>query len=202
MPYVPEHLNPGEAVVYQTTLHPIIFTSGALVALLALPFFSDSELAGAGVFLLVLAAVILLVTWLRFRTSEFAITTSRVIIKTGWLSRRTLELQLAKVEALAVEQGLLARMLDYGTLVVGGTGGTKERFTLIKGPVTFRQRVHAQIDTQARSMQTPSQGSPAASSSVSTAREERECPHCAERILVKATRCRFCGQPVTPLISP
>ena len=196
MSYVEEHLNPGETVVHQTTLHPIVFTAGALLAVLALLFFSDPELADAGGFFLLLAGLVMLVTWLRFTSSEFAITTSRVIIKTGWLSRKTLELQLAKVEALAVEQGLLGQMLDYGTLIVGGTGGTKERFTLIKGPVTFRQRVHAEIDTQSRSIHSPAQGSLSAASSASIAREERECPHCAERILVKATRCRFCGQAV------
>lgn len=201
MSYVQQHLNPGEKVVHHTTLHPIIFIAGALLSLLALPFFAGSKAASAGAFLLIIAALVLLVTWLRFTTSEFAVTTSRVIIKTGWLSRKTLELQLAKVEALAVEQGLLGQMLDYGTLVVGGTGGTKEKFTRIKGPVTFRQRVHAQIETQARATQTPSRGSLEASPGVSAAREERECPHCAERILIKAIRCRFCGQPVTPLVS-
>jgi hypothetical protein len=31
-------------------------------------------------------------------------------------------------------------------------------------------------------------------------RRERDCPHCAERILAKATRCRFCGQAVEPQV--
>lgn len=201
MSYVQEHLNPGEAVVYQTTLHPIVFTAGSLLGLLSLMFFSDATLAAAGGFFLFLGALVLLATWLRFTSSEFVVTTSRVIIKTGWLSRKTLELQLAKVEALSVEQGLLGQILDYGTLIVGGTGGTKERFSLIRDPVGFRQEVHAQIDTQTRSTLTPNQGSPPATSAASMAREERECPHCAGRILVRATRCRFCGQPVMPLSS-
>jgi len=31
------------------------------------------------------------------------------------------------------------------------------------------------------------------------AREERECPFCAERILARAKLCRFCGREVEPL---
>jgi hypothetical protein len=33
----------------------------------------------------------------------------------------------------------------------------------------------------------------------SKSREERECPHCAELILARATHCRFCGQQVVAL---
>ena len=30
-------------------------------------------------------------------------------------------------------------------------------------------------------------------------RDERECPHCAERILARAKVCRYCGRDVAPL---
>lgn len=40
---------------------------------------------------------------------------------------------------------------------------------------------------------------PLAAQSSATARQERDCPACAERIMANATRCRWCGQPVAPL---
>ena len=40
---------------------------------------------------------------------------------------------------------------------------------------------------------------PAAPAAAVPAREERECPFCAERILKKARVCRFCGRDVEPL---
>ena len=197
MSYVDDHLNPGEVVVHRTTLHPVIFVSGGLLALPGLLFLTDSGLAWIGGFFLFIAAIVLLIAWLRYSNSEFAVTTTRVIMKVGWLSTRSVELQLAKVEAIAVNQDLLGRVLDFGTLVVGGTGGTKEAFPLIQDPIAFRQAVQYQTDIAGRlgAIGSPIAVAPAPSES----RRERDCPYCAERILEKASRCRFCGQVVTPV---
>src|SRR2546430_405741 len=146
MSYVERHLNPGERVIHQTTIHPIIFLSSALPALLSLFFFNQANLIGIGVSLVLIALLALGWAWVRYKSSEFAVTSSRVIIKVGILSRRTLELQLSKLEAIAVHQSLLARLWDYGTLVVGGTGGTKETFDYIKAPLAFRRAVQHQTE--------------------------------------------------------
>ncbi len=81
--------------------------------------------------------------WLRYHSSEFAVTDKRVIIKVGILHRRTLEMLLSKVEAISVDQGLAGRMLDYGTIVVVGSGGTRESFERIAGPLEFRRAVQS-----------------------------------------------------------
>src|SRR5574342_397028 len=96
---------------------------------------------------------------------------------------------------------MYGRVIGYGTLVVGGTGGTKEKFTLVRAPNEFPRRVHAQIDVLAK---TPAAvaSAPQAQALLTRrdeARVERECPYCAELILARATRCRFCGQTVTPI---
>jgi uncharacterized membrane protein YdbT with pleckstrin-like domain len=73
-------------------------------------------------------------------TSEFAITNKRIIIKVGLFSRYTLEMNLNKIESINVNQSVLGRMLGYGTIVVIGTGGTKEPFAGISDPITFRKK--------------------------------------------------------------
>ena len=114
--YVQQNLSAGEQVVYEAKLHWIIFVS--LKALLTL-------------FIAPLIA---------FSTSEFAITNKRVIIKVGLISRRTLEMNLNKIESVNVNQGMLGRMLGYGTIVIVGTGGTKEPFASILDPLGFRKK--------------------------------------------------------------
>ena len=69
----------------------------------------------------------------------------RVLIKTGWIRRHSLETLLSKVEGIRVEQDILGRMLDYGTIVVSGTGGSKESFHKIADPIMFRQRIQEEI---------------------------------------------------------
>jgi uncharacterized membrane protein YdbT with pleckstrin-like domain len=72
------------------------------------------------------------------------VTTKRVIIKVGLVRRRSVELLLRQVEAIRVEQGILGRILGYGTIIVGGTGGTAEPFSEIAAPLEFRRQVQMQ----------------------------------------------------------
>jgi uncharacterized membrane protein YdbT with pleckstrin-like domain len=142
MSYVNNSLIPNEQVVYRTHLNLVIFTWPLLFAALALAALVLGYRMTAGV-LFILALVLLLPKYVAYATSEFAVTNKRLIVKVGVLRRRTIELQLSKVEAIAVEQGLLGRILGYGNIVVTGTGGTKEPFRTISGPLEFRRAVQA-----------------------------------------------------------
>ncbi len=144
MSYVDKSLLPDEQVTYRTRLHKIIFVWPAVIALLAVVFLIiGSWLAGLGVMLLVAATIGELGIWVRYATSEFAVTNKRVIIKVGLISRRTLEMMLSKIEAVAVDQGIGGRIFGYGTITVTGTGGTNEPFKQIAGPLEFRRAVQA-----------------------------------------------------------
>ena len=83
--------------------------------------------------------------WIDRATSEFAVTNKRVIIKVGWIRRRSLETLLTKVEGIEVNQGIWGRVFDYGTIVITGTGGSKETFARIGAPLLFRRKVQEQI---------------------------------------------------------
>jgi uncharacterized membrane protein YdbT with pleckstrin-like domain len=144
MSYVDKSLLPDERVTYRTHLHKIIFVWPAVVALFAVTLLLvGSWLAGVGTLLLVAAIISELGIWVRYTTSEFAVTNRRVIIKVGLLSRRTLEMMLSKIEAVAVDQGIGGRIFGYGTITVTGTGGTNEPFKQIAGPLEFRRAVQA-----------------------------------------------------------
>ena len=73
-------------------------------------------------------------------TSEFAITNKRVIIKMGLISRRTLEMNLSKIESVNVNQSIAGRILGFGSITVIGTGGSAETFHNIAKPVLFRKQ--------------------------------------------------------------
>ena len=159
--YVQQHLVSDEAVIYQTKLHRIIYLMPTILTLagLALLVFTIVRLgvqhlnvaghdlpvypvAGAAVLLVGLLA--LLIAWVRRQTSEFAVTNKRLIVKTGWISRRTIEMNMSRVESIEVQQGVAGRFMDYGTIVVIGTGGTKEPFAVVDHPLTFRHAVQEQ----------------------------------------------------------
>jgi uncharacterized membrane protein YdbT with pleckstrin-like domain len=80
------------------------------------------------------------------RTTEFAITNRRVIAKTGFIRRHTLEMLLPKIESVDVRQGILGRMLNFGTVTVTGTGGTRESFRAIAEPIVVRKKINQIIE--------------------------------------------------------
>ena len=155
MSYVDKHLMVGEQVAYRTRRHGIIFARPIFVFVLGLAVFIGLRLwgpteapTGASVVLLVsavLAGLMAIPAAIDRHCSEFAVTDKRVIVKIGWLQRRSLETLLSKVEAIEVNQGILGRLLDYGSIVIIGTGGTREPFDRIAQPLVFRRKVQEQI---------------------------------------------------------
>ena len=114
--YVDNNLIKDEQVVYEAKYHwKIFFSLGGLFTLFIGPA---------------------LARW----SDEFVVTNKRVIVKTGLISRKTLEMNLNKIESVNVDQSIMGRMLDYGTITIIGTGGTKESFPNIGKAVEFRKR--------------------------------------------------------------
>lgn len=114
--YVDNNLIKDEQVVYETKYHwKIFFTLGGLFTLFIAPA---------------------LKRW----SDEFVITNKRIICKTGIFSRRTLEMNLNKIESVNVDQSIFGRMFGFGTITIIGTGGTKESFPDIGSAVEFRKK--------------------------------------------------------------
>ena len=156
MSYVDKHLMAGERVVYRTHRHWVIFRRPVFVLLVGILVFiggrfwkQEPDAAIVGNYAIGVAALLALViaipAWIDRATSEFAVTDKRVIVKVGWVSRRSIETLLSKIEAIEVMQGIQGRMLDYGTIIIIGTGGTKEPFDRIAAPFEFRRKVQEQI---------------------------------------------------------
>lgn len=80
-----------------------------------------------------------LAAYIRYKSTEIAFTNKRVIAKFGFISRRTVELQLQKLESVQVDQGVLGRIFNYGTLVVSGAGNPQAPIPGISNPMEFKR---------------------------------------------------------------
>ena len=188
----------GERIVRRTRPHWIVFGGPLLVGLAGVALGAALQITQrdywyAGAAVVGLGLLLAIGPALRYLSSEFAITDKRVVARLGLLRRRSLETLLSKIEAIEVEQGLTGRLLGYGTLVIIGTGGTRESIPQIPAPLEFRRQVQSQI------VALDDRRSGPAASAAPAAREERECPYCAERILARAKICRICGRDVEPV---
>src|SRR5690606_12806297 len=79
-------------------------------------------------------------------TNEYAITSKRVISKQGLISRRTIELNLNRVESASIDQGITGRLLGYGTIRVRGTGQAEAKFKHLANPMEFRRALMHAIE--------------------------------------------------------
>jgi hypothetical protein len=82
-----------------------------------------------------------------FFTTEFAVTNKRVIGKSGALRRRSLEIMLSKIESVRVDEPFLGRLLNYGTIIVKGSGGTAQPFPFISDAMALRMQINNLLPT-------------------------------------------------------
>lgn len=126
MSYVSGVLSKEERVVYQGRVSIWSLLPLFLVGLVFLGAY------GLGVLFWVAAAV-------RYITTEIAITNKRVIAKAGFISRSTIEINLQRIESLQVRQGVLGRILNFGSVIVSGAGNPQAPIVGISDPLKFRK---------------------------------------------------------------
>ena len=126
MSYIDDSLVPGESVIHSARVS----------------WWSQFPLVLLGIVTLVVVVglVFLAIAWVRVRSTELAITNRRVIAKFGFIKRHTVEINLDKVEALKVEQGLWGRFLNFGTIFISGAGTSVAPIANIADPLVFRRK--------------------------------------------------------------
>ncbi len=188
MGYIEESLLPAEQVRWRTKLHWIAFMWPAILLLapFLLGLMRSGRGGGLGLGVPELASIFmpigliwLILAALNVRTSEFAITDKRVLAKVGFVRRATIEIFLTKVESVRLQQTMFGRLLDYGTVTVGGTGGSISQLKNIDDPLQFRRAIQAQISGEEIT-------GPAAPGPL--------CPQCNVPVPIARPVCPKCGQ--------
>ena len=124
--YIEGALIKDEKVIY--TGHVSLWSLAPLI------FFGFVGLAFFG-----LGLILWIIAFIRYKTTEMAFTNKRVIAKFGFISRQTIELNISKVESIQVNQGILGRIFNYGTLIVSGAGNPQAPIPGISNPMAFRR---------------------------------------------------------------
>ena len=142
--YARSNLHATEIPLFKTTIHGITIAGPAVITFLFFILCFVSIISGP---FFILAFFKLVVSIINYSSSEFVVTDQRVLIKVGFISRRTLEMFITKMESIGLEQNIGGRIFGYGTLAIRGTGGSVERFPKIAHPFEFRSCVQ-NIQTQ------------------------------------------------------
>lgn len=148
MGYIDSILQPNEQVLSVGKMHWVVYLRGIFAIAIGLVLlFIGADTAAAvplrfiGAGLIFLGSVSLFRAWLEQLTTEIAVTNRRVIQKKGLIRRQTGEMNMDKVESVQVEQTILGRMLDYGSISIRGTGSGIEGLHHIAGPLAVRSAI-------------------------------------------------------------
>jgi uncharacterized membrane protein YdbT with pleckstrin-like domain len=139
----------NEKVMYSTRFSRKIFIKPVLIAAALVAAAVACELIpwnygnyGLALFL-VLALIAVIIPFVRYYASKFVVTTERIVIQHGFIARRSYEMLLGKVESIEVDQTLSDRLVcGSGTLIITGTGGTKEAFPNVGGAIKFQEHLN------------------------------------------------------------
>ena len=149
MNYIQKNLLSGEEIKYVARLHFFLFVQPIILLLIgAFLASSPKEISAmthyAGLLILFFGIVSLLSRILIKVGSSYAVTNKRVILKTGVISRKAVDLVLAKCEGLHIKQSILGRIFNFGTITVT-TGGVSSSYPYIADPLAFRREINTQI---------------------------------------------------------
>lgn len=160
MPYSKKNLNSSETIALDMHPHWWFFAQPAaalvgsiIIGIVVLSKTESGDTAGkaarlATVALLIITALWLIGRFLKWLTTNFVITSQRIIFRQGVFAKSGIEIPLERVNNVNFNQGVFERILGAGDLLIesGGEDG-QQRFTDIRHPDKVQNLVHAQVET-------------------------------------------------------
>jgi uncharacterized membrane protein YdbT with pleckstrin-like domain len=157
MPFPKKNLNANETIALDMHPHWWYFAEPALTLLAVIILgglvFGETDgdtqtgLGWVAFVILVVAAIWLVIRYLRWLTTNFVITSNRLIFRQGLIAKHGIEIPLERVNNVNFHQGIFERMLGAGDLLIesGGEDG-QQRFTDIRRPAEVQNLIHAQME--------------------------------------------------------
>ena len=125
--YIDSVISSGEKIEHQAKVSIWSMLPLFILGLILLPLYG-------------LGLIFWIASVLRYTTTELAITNKKIIAKFGFIKRDTIELLLPKAESVQVNQSILGRMFNYGSVVVSGAGNPQAPVPGIAEPIEFRKK--------------------------------------------------------------
>ncbi|MDE0119263.1 MAG: PH domain-containing protein [Bdellovibrionales bacterium] len=156
MSYIKKTLTTGETIIVSKRYH-WVFWFWPLVRLIVpfLVIICGIMAWNGGVFspfvmtiIILFAAsfiVLLFVLFIKHISTENVATNKRVIFKRGFIRSDTDELRNENIENIQIKQSILGRILGYGNLEFGGTGGSPVVFKTIPNPIAVKKEIESMI---------------------------------------------------------
>jgi membrane protein YdbS with pleckstrin-like domain len=90
--------------------------------------------------------LLLLLVWIKVKSCSYRLTTQRLFVQRGWLAKHLDELELYRVKDVVVDQGVLQRVLGFGTITVLTDDDTTPQLNLVRisSPIKVKEMIRTQ----------------------------------------------------------
>lgn len=148
MSYIKSTIINGEEIIQDSRMSKWFFAKDITIAIIAIivgvlflnvQHRTNTQVLVAGI-CFVFGVGMLINVYITYISTELAFTNKRVIAKVGFIRRDTIEININKVEAIQVHQGLLGRLLNFGTIIISGAGNPQAPIKGISAPIQFRTK--------------------------------------------------------------
>ena len=161
MPYPKKLLNDYETLALDLHPHWWYFAEPVfalvvtiVLGIIALAFDAAAHGSSGSCVVLILArALWLLATYLKWVTTNFVITSDRVIFRHGVFAKSGIEIPLERVNSVHFDQGIFERIVGAGDLLIeSGAKEGQQRFTDIRNPDRVQNLIHSQMEANENRM--------------------------------------------------
>jgi uncharacterized membrane protein YdbT with pleckstrin-like domain len=164
VPFPRRLLSDGEKLILDVRPHwiavvwPVVQTVLILAAMFAALIYAPDSWPSWVRWVIAVAALVLfvagparqLVAW---ATSHFVVTTDRLIQRSGWFAKRSMEIPLEKISDVRFNQSVFERMIGAGDLTIESPGEFgQERFSNIRRPEDIQKLIYEMGEENQRRM--------------------------------------------------
>jgi uncharacterized membrane protein YdbT with pleckstrin-like domain len=182
MPYPTKLLNDNESLVLDLHPHWWYFIEAALalvasivLAIVTVVVDAPASLKWVCLVLIVGSAVWLFVRYLNWLTTNFVVTSDRVIFRHGVFAKSGIEIPLERVNSVHFHQRVMERILGAGDLMIeSGAEQGQQRFSDVRHPDRVTNTIHKQMDVNEDRMYGGMRGGAGAGSDVAGQLEKLE----------------------------
>lgn len=154
MPYPRRLLNDGEDIVLDLNPHwwffvgPTLAFAASVVIAIAVGSQSDNDIVVTALLALMLFTALWWVgRYFRWRTTNFVVTTDRLIFRSGVLAKQGREIPLDRINDIAFHQSIFERIIGAGDLMIESAGESgQNHFTDISKPARVQNVIYAEIE--------------------------------------------------------
>ena len=157
MPYPKQHLLDNEGVVLELRPHwwylvpraalLAVAVAAGIAVLAGLDEGGGKTVLSIVVGIAVVAALVFfLIRLARWFTTEFTLTTDRVVYRHGVIRKQGIETGLDRIDTVVFNQGFFERVIGAGDLVLEHAGDTENRFTDIRKPAVVQSEINRQVE--------------------------------------------------------